>query len=50
MATDEMWDDGDGEMGWKDGNGLVKYLQGTTTNLRAYHRSWIMGMKDKVRG
>ena len=24
-ATDEMWDDIDGEMGWKDGNGLGKY-------------------------
>ena len=29
-----MWDDGDGEMGWKDGNRLGKYRQGTTTNLR----------------
>ena len=24
-ATDEMWDNGDGEMGWKDGDGLGKY-------------------------
>ena len=24
-ATDEMWDDGDGEMGCKDGDGLGKY-------------------------
>ena len=24
-ATDEMWDGRDGEMGWKDGNGLGKY-------------------------
>ena len=25
IATEEMWDDGDGEMGWKDGNRLGKY-------------------------
>ena len=49
-ATDEMWDDGDGEMGWKDGDGLGKYRQGTTTNLRAYPRYGIMGMADKVSG
>ena len=24
-ATDDMWDDGDGEMGWKDGGRLGKY-------------------------
>ena len=48
MATDDMWDDGDGEMGWKDGKGLGKYRQGTTTNLRAYRRSMIVGMEDKV--
>ena len=48
MATDEMWDDGDGEMDWKDGDILGKYQQGTTTNLRAYRRSRIMGMADKV--
>ena len=24
-ATEVMWDDGYGEMGWKDGNGLGKY-------------------------
>ena len=23
MANDEMWDDRDGEMGWKDSDGLV---------------------------
>ena len=23
--TDEMWDDGDGKMGWKDSDGLGKY-------------------------
>ena len=22
MVTDEMWDDGDGEIGWKDSDGL----------------------------
>ena len=31
-----MWDDRYGEMGWKDGDGLGKYQQVTTTNLRAY--------------
>ena len=25
MATEEMWDDGDGEMGWKDGDGKGKH-------------------------
>ena len=34
--TDEMWDNGDGEMVWEDGGRLGKYLQGTTTNLREY--------------
>ena len=24
-ATEEMWDGGDGEMGWKNGNGLGNY-------------------------
>ena len=38
-ATEEMWDDRDGKMGWKDGDGLGKDQQGTTTNLRAYCRS-----------
>ena len=47
-TKDEMWDDGNGEMGWKDGNKLVKYRQGMTTNLRAYRRSGIMGMADRV--
>ena len=37
-------------MGWKDGNGLGKYRQGTTTTLRANYRSSIMGMADKVNG
>ena len=49
-ATDEMWDEREGEMVWKDGGGLRKYRQGTTTNLRAYRRSGIMGMTDKVSG
>ena len=42
-AKDEMWDDRDGEMGCKDGNGPGKYRQGATANLRAYHCSVIMG-------
>ena len=49
-ATDKMWDDGDGEMGWKDGDRLGKYRQGTTTNLGAYSYSGIMGIEDKVSG
>ena len=28
MAIEEMWDNRDGEMGWKDGNGLGKYKTG----------------------
>ena len=48
--TVEMWDDGDGEMGCKDSDGLRKYRQGTTANLRAYRRSGIMGMADKISG
>ena len=49
-ATYEMWDNGDGEMGWKDSDGLGKYRQGMTTNLRAYRRSGITVMEDKVNG
>ena len=45
-----MWDNGDGEMGRKDGTVLDKYGQRTTNNLRAYCRSGIMGMADKVSG
>ena len=45
-----MWNGRDGEMGWKDSDGLGKYRQVTTTNLRAYRRSGRMGMADKVRG
>ena len=37
-------------MGWKDGNGLGKYQQRTTTNLRAYCCSGMMGIADKVSG
>ena len=43
-ATEEMWDDGDGEMDWKNGNGLGKHLLGMTTNLRAYRPSNNIGM------
>ena len=46
--TDEMWDDVYGEMGWKDGDGLGKYRQGTTTNLRAYRHSNKLGVRDTV--
>ena len=49
-ATDDMWVNGDGEMVWKDGNGLGKYQQGTTDNPRAYRCSRIMGMEDKISG
>ena len=48
--TEEIWDDGDGEMGWKGGDKLGIYRQGTATNLRAYCRSGIMGMADNVSG
>ena len=44
--TEEMWDDRDDEMGWKNGNGLGKYRQGTTTNLRAYFRSNNLGVGE----
>ena len=47
-AIKEMWDNRYGEMGWKDGDGLVKYQHGPTTNLRAYHCSGIMGVAKKV--
>ena len=37
--TEEMWDDVNGKMGWKNGNRLDKCQQGETTNLRAYRPS-----------
>ena len=43
-ATEEMWDDGDREMGCKDGDGLGKYRKRTTTNLRTYRRSDNLGV------
>ena len=43
-AIKYIWDDGDGEMGWKNGNGLGKYRQRTTTNLRAYRCYDKLGM------
>ena len=43
-ATEEMWDVGDGEMDWKNGNGLGKYRQVMTTNLRAYCLSNNLGV------
>ena len=44
MVTEEMWDDGDGEMGWKNDNGLGKYRQRSATNLRVYCRYDNLGM------
>ena len=44
--TDEMWDDRDGEMGWKDGVVLGKHLQVMTTNLRAYGCSDNLGVGE----
>ena len=49
-ATDEMWYDGDDEMGCKEGDRLGKYLQGTTANLSLYHHSWILGMAYNISG
>ena len=49
-ATEEMWDDRDGKMVWKGGDGQGKYLQGKNTNLRAYRCSRIIEMADKVSG
>ena len=49
-ATYEMRDNRDGEMGCKDRDGLGNYRQGTNDNLRAYHRSRIMGMADNISG
>ena len=43
-ATEEMWDYGDSKMGWKDGNGLVKYQQITTTKLSEYRHSNNLGV------
>ena len=45
IARDNMWGDGDGEMGWKNGNRLGKYRQGTTTNLKEYRRSDNLGVR-----
>ena len=49
-AADEMWDNGDGKMGCKDGYRLGKYQQGTTANQRVYRCSRIMGMAEKISG
>ena len=43
-----MWDDGDGEMGCKDGDRLGRYQHGKNANLRAYRCSGTMGMADKI--
>ena len=48
--TDEVWYNGDGEMGCKDGKKLVKYRQVNNSNLRAYRCSGIMEMADKISG
>ena len=50
MATYEIWDNGYGEMGCKDGDGLGKHRQVTTANLRAHRRFKIMGIADKISG
>ena len=39
-----MWDDGDDGMCWKNVDGLGKYKQGMTTNLRAYRHSDKLGV------
>ena len=44
-ATEEMWDKGNGEIGWKNGDRMGKYKQGTTTKLRAYRHSANLGMR-----
>ena len=49
-AKYEMWDDGYGKMGCKDGDILGKYRQGTTVKLRVFCCSRIMGMADKISG
>ena len=36
MATEDMWNDGGGKMGWMSGGELGKYRQVTTNNLRVY--------------
>ena len=48
MITEYMWDDGDGEIGCKDGDGLGNYRQGATIEARCRYR--IIGMADKVSG
>ena len=45
-TTEDMWDDGDGKVGWNNGYGLGKYKQGTTTNLRAYCHFDNLGVGD----
>ena len=49
-AVEDMWDNVDDKMGCKDGDGMGKYLQGMTANLRAYRCSGIMGMADNISG
>ena len=49
-ATDEMWDNGYGEMGWKDGDRQGKYRQEMTDNLWVYCQYGIMGRADRVSG
>ena len=46
MAIEEMWEDVYGKMGWKNGDGLGKYQQGKTTNLRAYRCSNNLGVRE----
>ena len=49
-ATDKMYNNGDGEINCNDCNGLSKYRQGTTANLKDYRRYKIMGVADKISG
>ena len=44
MVTKEMSDDRDGEIGCKNGDGMGKHRQGTTTNMRAYRISDDLGV------
>ena len=46
MATEDIWDNRDGEMGWNNNDRLVKYRKGTVTNLRAYCRSDNLGVGE----
>ena len=42
--TGDMWDNRYSEMSWKNGDGMGKYCQGKTTNLKAYCVSYNVGV------